>query len=255
MATSRVEVAAPVVLPWETFVQLFARNHKQGEHVAIVGQTGSGKSTLALELARIISHRRTTSGRPAAVVILATKPRDDTLRRLGWPVVKEWPPKYGEEACIVWPKARRPSTAAAELRSVYGPLLDTIYHEGGQTVVIDEAADFEEDMKLGPTMRRYWRTGRSLKLTLIAGTQRPRGVSRSMWSEPSWLFIFIPHDADDLKRVAELSGRKAEVSEIVPRLGGHEFLLVRRQASGERGLYVSRVEPTAPARPSGAASR
>lgn len=254
MSTSRVEVAAPVVLPWGSFQELFARNHRQGEHVAIVGATGGGKSTLGLELAKIIAKRRATSGRPVSVVILATKPRDDTLTRLGWPVVKEWPPKYGQEACIVWPKARRPSTAAAELRSVYKPLLDTIYHEGAQTVVIDEAADFEEDMRLKPTMRRYWRTGRSLKLTLIAGTQRPVAVDRNMWAAPSWIMIFTPEDEDDLKRVAELSGRKREVLEIVPQLGGHEFLVVRRQRDGQRGLYVSRVE-RAPSRAPGAGSR
>jgi hypothetical protein len=75
----------------------------------------------------------------------------------------------------------------------------------------------------------------------VAGTQRPRNVSRSMWSEPSWVFIFPPDDLDDLKRVAELSGRKADVLEFSERLGGFEFLVIRRQRGGARALYVSRV--------------
>jgi hypothetical protein len=128
---------------------------------------------------------------------------------------------------------------------VYHPLLDRIYSEGGQTVYIDEAAYFERSLPnglgLGGTMEEYWSAARSSKLTLIAGTQRPRHVTRSMWSEPSWVFVFPPDDIDDLKRVAELSGRKAEVMESAERLDGHEFLCIRRQRGGKRELYVSRV--------------
>lgn len=248
MAARRVEgpPAAVTVLAWEAFAAMFARAQRQGEHVAIVGQTGSGKTVLGLELAKIVGNRRTARGRPASVVILASKPRDDRLRALGWPVIRSWPPSYGQEHAIVWPKARTPSTAMRDLRRVFGPLLDTIYHEGGQTVVIDEAADFEDalpnGMGLAGTLTRYWRTGRSLKLTLIAGTQRPRRVSVSMWTEPSWVFAFHIDDRDDLKRVADLSGSREDVLELVPRLGGFEFLCVRRQRAGMRHLYVSRVE-------------
>jgi energy-coupling factor transporter ATP-binding protein EcfA2 len=233
------------VVRWPEFAELFAREHKQGEHVAIVGQTGSGKTVLGLSLCEIIGGRKGRDGRPARVVVLATKPRDATLTKLGWPVVKEWPPAYGQEHCIVWPKGGAPSSRARRLRSVYRPLLDTIYHEGGQTVYIDEASYFERPLPYGlglaGTMEDVWTTGRSLKLTLVAGTQRPRHVTRSMWSEPSWVFVFPPDDLDDLKRVAELSGRKADVLEIAERLGGFEFLCVRRQRGGGRALYVSRV--------------
>jgi hypothetical protein len=130
---------------------------------------------------------------------------------------------------------------------VFSPLLDTIYHEGGQTLYIDEAAYFEEPLPKGlglaPTMEQYWTTARALKLSLIAGTQRPRHVTRSMWSEPSWLFIFPPDDEDDLRRIAEMSGAKAQLMEIVPHLGGHEFLCVRRQRDmgGHKQLYISKV--------------
>jgi energy-coupling factor transporter ATP-binding protein EcfA2 len=246
---ARGVAAAPTVIPWEAFSQVFAGAHKQGEHVAIVGPTGSGKSVLELELAKIIGARTTRQGKPASVTVLATKPRDDTVAGLGWPVLKSWPPSYGQEHNIVWPKARTPSTAARDQRKVFGPLLDAIYHEGGQAVVIDEAAYFERPLPKGlglaPTLEQYWSSARSLKLTLVAATQRPRLVSRSMWSEPSWVFVFRPEDRDDLKRVAELSGRRDEVLELTELLGGFEFLAVRRQRAGQRELYVSRVEPPA----------
>lgn len=180
------------------------------------------------------------------MTVIATKPRDATVTALGWPVLKKWPPSYGQEANVVWPRAKTPSSAARDQRAVIGPLLDTIYEEGGQTVCIDEAAYFERPLPrglgLGATMEHYWTSGRSLGLTLIAATQRPRRVTVSMWSEPTWLFAFYVKDRDDLKRVADLSGARDEVLAIVPELGGFEFLCIRKHADGREGVYVSRVE-------------
>lgn len=233
------------VMEWADFTPMFQRAHKQGEHIAIVGQTGSGKSVLGVELCKVIGGRMGTDRRPARVVILGTKPRDDTLTASGWPIIKKWPPAYGQEHCIVWPRGGDPDTAPARQRTIFRPLLNTIYREGGQTVCIDEAGYFEEPppegLGLKTMMGQYWTNARGNKLTLIAGTQRPRHVTRSMWSEPSWVFIFEPDDEDDLKRVAEMSGKKEAVLEIAPQLGPHEFLCVRRQRSHPKTLYVSKV--------------
>lgn len=244
---STVEATAPefTVLPWEEFAEMFSREHKQGEHVAIVGPTGSGKSVLGLSLCQIVGARMGKDRRPSRVVVLATKPRDDTVTALGWPVVKRWPPAYGQEHCVVWPRKGTPSTIAAQQRRVFSPLLDVIYQEGGQTVYIDEAGYFEvalpKGLGLASTMEQYWTAARANKITLIAGTQRPRHVTRSMWSEPSWVCVFAPEDEDDLKRVAELSGAKDAVLEITSQLGGHEFVCVRRQRGTGKKLYVSKV--------------
>lgn len=243
----RTETSDFTVIEWQKFARLFRKSHRQGEHVALVGQTGSGKSVLGLSLCKEIAKRKGDDGRPARVVVFGTKPRDDTMSSLGWPVVKKWPPSYGQEHCVVWPKSSNPETAAAQQRRVFRPLMNTIYHEGGQTVYIDEASDFEESppegLGLSVQMKQYWTKARGLKLTLIAGTQRPRNVRREMWSEPSWVFIFAPDDEDDLRRVAELSGAKDEVFDICENLGGYEFLCIRRQRDmGVKRLYVSKVE-------------
>lgn len=233
------------VVDWPAFAELFRNEHRQGEHVSLVGPTGSGKSVLGLSLCRIIGSRMASDRRPARVVAFATKPRDRTVSALGWPTVKEWPPGYGQEHVVVWPKPSDPDTAASQQRRVIRPIMQAIYREGGQTVYIDEAAYFERPpptgLGLAGLVEQYWQTARSLDLTLIAGTQRPRLVSRSMWSEPSWVFIFRVHDEDDLKRVAEAAGGRAAIVEAASRLGGHEFLVVRRARGGERELYVSRV--------------
>lgn len=234
------------VLEWDKFTPVFQAAHKQGEHVAIVGQTGSGKSVLGLSLCKIIGARMGKDRRPSRVVVLATKPRDDTVTALGWPVIKKWPPSYGQEHVIVWPRGGPPDTETARQRAVFRPLLNVIYQEGGQTVYIDEAGYFEDAPPDGLGMRgimtKYWTNARANKLSLVAATQRPRNVTRSMWSEPSWLFIFHPDDEDDLKRVAELSGAKEAVLEVTPQLGGHEFLCVHRpRGAGTKQLYVSKV--------------
>jgi len=240
------------VLRWEQFQEVFAQGHRQGEHCSLVGPTGSGKTLLELELLEIIGSRKGKDGRPSRVVILLYKPRDDTLKRLDpeeWKRIKKWPPGYGEEHCVVWPKTGKASEAARQHRAVFLPLLDQVYAEGGQTVCIGEAAYFERPLPSGlgmtGTLEQFWSTARSLKLTVVSDTQRPRHVSRLMWSEPAWLFIFPLDDQDDLKRVAELSGRKMDVYRIASQLGGHEFLCVRRQRDGRRALYVSKVEANA----------
>lgn len=246
---STLEITEPEVLYWEDFQLLFFRAHRQGEHVSLVGATGSGKSVCGIELCKIISHRRAKDGRPARVTVLADKPRDDTIMRLHtrdkWPILKKWPPNYGQEHCIVWPKGGSPSEMHKRHRAVFLPLLERVYQEGGQTVYIDEAAYFEDNPPSGlgmrGTMSQFWRAARSNKVSMISATQRPTHVSRLMWSEPSWLFIFKVEDDEDLKRVAQLSGDKQNVWRIVPRLGGHEFLCVRRQRGGSHALYVSRV--------------
>ena len=134
---------------------------------------------------------------------------------------------------------------ARRQRAAIEPVLRAIYQEGGQTVCLDEVAYFEDPLPDGlglrPTIRQFWRYGRSNRLTVIAGTQRPREVSRSMWSESSWLFAFRLDDQDDLKRVAEIGGDRAELVAAVNALGGHEFVVVRKQRGGVRSLYVSKV--------------
>lgn len=246
-ANNQEPLQQPVILPWLEFEDMFKGAHKQGEHVAIVGPNGSGKTLLGLKLCKVVGSRIAKDRRPSRVVVLQYKPRDDTLKEIGdWPIIKKWPPRYGEEHCIVWPKGGPASGASRRHRAVFAPLLDKIYAEGGQSVYIPEAAYFERAQPAGlgmsGTMEQFWSTARSLRLTVISDTQRPRMVTILMWTEPAWLCIYRLENRDDIKRVADLSGYPNEVWAIVPRLGEHEFLCIRRQRhAGQRELYVSRV--------------
>jgi hypothetical protein len=236
------------VLQWQDFQAMFLESHKQGEHVSIVGPTGSGKTVVGLEVCKMVGSRTATNKRPSPVTVLCYKPRDDTMREIlsekEWPEIRKWPPSYGQEHCIVWVR----KGGVPRQRAVFIPLLDMIYQEGGQSVYIPEAAHFErkppDGLGMGGKMTEFWSAARSNKLTVISDTQRPRYVTRSMWTEPAWIVIFPPDDEDDLKSVAALSGRKMDVYRIVGNLGEHEFLCIRRQrgGGGQRALYVSRVD-------------
>ncbi len=242
-----VDDAAPIEdLAWDDFTLLFRQRHKQGEHVAIVGPNGSGKSILGLELCKLRARRRTTGNHPASVVVLATKRRDSTLDRLGWPVLREWPPSVTEPNVIVWPRPKELERRAQIQRRVMLHVLNKIEDEGGHTVYIDEAAYFETDLPKGlglsTTMDTLWRESRSNGITLIATTQRPRHVSVSMWSEPAWLIAFRVDDLNDQKRVAEMSGERYAMLDAVDELRGHQFICVHRPRAGERRLFRSMVE-------------
>lgn len=234
-------------VPWQQVSDYFTRTHKLGEHVAIEGPNGSGKSVLALLLLEERGARQTVQRRPVSITVMAVKPRDRTLSLLGWRRMrdlKDWPPPYGDEQVILWPTYGDPASVTARQRAIFEPALREIMGSGNQIVYIDEAAYFEEPLPTGlglhGILNQFWYMSRANGVTLMAATQRPRRVSRSMWSEPYWLFIFRPEDEDDLKRVAQLSGFKQLVMDVVPQLGTHEFLMLRRRP--ERLAVVSQVE-------------
>src|SRR5258707_889299 len=86
----------------------------------------------AKQLAGAIGDRRADDGRPSRVVALGTKPRDrslSALRSAGWPVIKKWPPSYGQEHVIVWPKYGDPDTAKERQARVFRALLRQIFSE------------------------------------------------------------------------------------------------------------------------------
>lgn len=246
-AEPRIEVER---YPWAEVCEYFANEHKLGEHVSVEGPTGSGKSLLSVLLLLERGKRGTRDGRPTSIVALCDKPRDDTIQillRAGWPrktTLADWPPKYGEEQLVLWPVYGDPETVAKRQRAIFGPALREMFSAGGQIVYIDEAEYFSEPPPDGlafkSILNQYWGKARASELTLFATTQRPVAVPRKMWSEPYWMFIFRPEDEDDLKRVAELSGSKQLVLDVVPTLDTHEFLMLRRRPV--RLAAISQVE-------------
>lgn len=244
-------MATPDRVAWRDVAELFAKEHRQGQHVGVVGPNGTGKSVLLIELAKLRASRQVRDGNPSRVSYLAAKPRDKTLDTLGWPVIKQWPPGYGQWHVIVWPPYGNPETVIDRHRAIFRPLLNKIFAEGFQTVVIDEVGYFSAPVRkdadgglgLGGVIDKYLFVARSSELALFGGTQRPRNVPRSFWSEPKWFGVFRFEDYDDARRVAEIGGkREGFVQLITEELDDYEFLFMHRVGAARRELLISKVE-------------
>lgn len=229
-STSDVDDAEGVPFaPWADFLAEFenawpANTNGQAEHVTLVGPTKQGKSTLALALLK-----ERAKLRDAHIVVLATKPKDPTLTALGWPIIRQWPPGYGQKQVIYWPKFPKDVRKAAVVqRMAFDPVLADIFADGKRTVYVDEMFYMTDVLGLESTMKQFWTQGRSNDLIVVASTQRPRNVPREMFSECSWFLAFRTVDEDELRRVGEIGGVDSKrLRGIMRSLERHEFVAVR----------------------------
>jgi hypothetical protein len=214
------QLAAVPFVPWGDFRRRMG--WRQGEHVTLIGKTRSGKTTLALQLMPL---RR-------FVVVLATKPRDpllNRLRRQGYHVTRKWPvPTEVYERVVFWPRVEAMADQWQQERDVAG-FLESIYETGGWTVYLDEVRYVTEPSYLGlrTQVQLLWTQGRTLDVSVVAGTQRPAWVPLEAYSQADHLFLWREADDSNLKRVASITGvRSREIRELVPQLPEHQALYV-----------------------------
>lgn len=215
-----------IELPWEEFVR--AWKWKQGEHITMVGPTGSGKTTLETAILP----------RRDFVVFLSTKRIDSTqdkLKGMGFKVIHsgaELHPDVAPRAVLrpPWPD----NASAKELKAIHAEVfreaMMRVFRTGYWTVVMDEARYLTKDLGLAPEAELLWLQGRSLKISVVAGTQRPRWIPLEAYDQASHLFFWKDTDRENVDRIAEMAGlNRREVQGIVPRLDEHEMLYASRR--------------------------
>jgi hypothetical protein len=225
-------------VPWSELAQEFAEtwgradtNDPQPEHVEVIGINGSGKT---LWVCKAVQERMVVRHTP--VVFLQSKPADDTVMRLGWPVITNGDVRRvrKERWSIYWPQ----TNATGRARRLYQAdkfrdLLDSLWGPNSNIIVVYDDFGYIQELvtsdgePLAPIVQMYLREGRSSGITNVLVKQRPQGSRREMHSETQWTVAFAPKDEDDEERFAQLFGNRKAFMPIFQSMDSekHEFLI------------------------------
>lgn len=204
-------------LTWDMFLRQFV--WRQGEHVSMVGPTGSGKTTLMLE----ILNRR------ALVCVFANKPRDDTMNKLArsgeFKVVSRFEYSEHQRKIILWPKGKDISDYEEVQAKAYYDALSKIWRIGYYAVVFDEVRYICQNLKLDKYVQLFWQQARALRVSVVAGTQRPAFVPVMMFDQATHLFFWCDNDELNLKRIGGLGATNSKmIREVVSHLEPRQVL-------------------------------
>jgi len=161
---------------------------EEGYHTAILGTTGSGKSTLG---AHLIS-RSPFHLRPQFVIDYKHEEIFAKLQRIREIDVNDRLPN-DPGLYVVRP---RPDQQEEVER-----WLERLWNKGNAGLYIDEGYLVPDKAWL----RNVLAQGRSLGITVITTSQRPVDVSRSVFTEATYVSVFRLNDRKDVQRVAEFT--------------------------------------------------
>jgi ABC-type cobalamin/Fe3+-siderophores transport system ATPase subunit len=192
----------------------------QGEHATLIAPTGQGKTTLVRKLLPLTPAIRNY------VMVLATKKRDKVLSQFSDYRRMDFPQRWAERVIIYPPFPKNANAMLKAQRETFQRALNEAYQNGGWTVYADEVRYLASDLKLGPELQRLWMQGRSLGVSLIASTQRPRHIPLEAYDQPTHLFFWRDTDRNNVDRIADISGTvdRKSIIERVPQLPQYQFI-------------------------------
>jgi hypothetical protein len=240
-------------VPWSVLAQEFAESwgradpsDPQPEHMEVFGINGSGKS---LFVCKVIQERMVVRRTPC--VMLQSKPADETVMRLGWPIITNGDVKkaINERWSIFWPQTNAIGQARKNYQAIqFRNLLDALWHKDANTIVVFDDFGYIQELvapdtrePLAPIVQMYLREGRSAGITNVMVKQRPQGSRREMHSETPWTIGFAPKDEDDAERFAQIFGNRKLYQPIFAQMDPdkHEFLIKHYRTNS---VYISWID-------------
>ena len=199
---------------------MLQRRWKVGQHMALLARTRSGKTTAARSLLNIRDW----------VVVFGTKPRDEELypafEAQGYVIKDRFDPTDLEDSRVIF----RPGGGLMDTdrqKQAFTTALEQIYDVGGWTIYIDEILVLARDLGMTNILNRMYTQAASNGVTMVAGSQRPRGAPLNMFEQSEWFCIWRIADLEDRQRAAEFLGPNRwmayEATTILPR---YEFVIV-----------------------------
>ena len=188
--------------------------------MALLARTRSGKTTAARSLLNIRDW----------VVVFGTKPRDEELypafEAQGYVIKDRFDPTDLEDSRVIF----RPGGGLMDTdrqKQAFTTALEQIYDVGGWTIYIDEILVLARDLGMTNILNRMYTQAASNGVTMVAGSQRPRGAPLNMFEQSEWFCIWRIADLEDRQRAAEFLGPNRwmayEATTILPR---YEFVIV-----------------------------
>lgn len=223
---------------WDTFLSDHFR-WAQGEHVTLIGPTGSGKTTLVLAILHLRRY----------VVFYGTKPRDKTLDKLaardGWKIIRsmvKWPrttPASGSRV-IFWPKYATPKDQPAQTAEITAHV-ESAFTTGGWTLVVDETWWWTNVLGLKRWLEALWSQGRSIGITLVAGTQRPAFIPLMAYDQATHVFFWRDNDETNLRRISGMNGLHSHTIRATVSALPHHHVLYVNTRTGQ--MVVTQAPP------------
>lgn len=203
------------------WLELLRAEWRQGQHIAVMGRTGRGKTTLARDLMALRGW----------VAVIAIKRADDTLDtfpKLGYKIIKRWPPAYGEQRVVLWSKPKTLTDQFAQ-REQIAKLFDDVFQNGGWAVLLDDVPRMANALGFKREIATMLNEARSSHASIVSVMTQPSSVTQAIpseiWRQVRFHLVFKYRVGRDLDAIADITGyNKTTVKGWMAQLQPYDFL-------------------------------
>jgi hypothetical protein len=161
--------------------------------------------------------------------MLVTKPDDLSYR--GWKTVKK---ASGVAVAGLANSAYRLYPEYEHQRQEFLAAMRRVWSEGSWCIYVDEAYYLEKQLGLQNELIKLLTQGRSKRISVVLGVQRPAWVTRFALSEPSHILCARLGDRRDVTTMAELAGDAW--ANTLPELPKYQFSYLNKESGDTRLL-------------------